>query len=241
MHQSSLAFTAISRGIPASNHTVSRDALDNRRLTTLDHGTRRFNVPLFNCSSHQRNVIRVVNPRLKLALPNLAVIYNSDRADARKTFKTLKFKVNAARIRRILTARALHTPGQPGALTVRAANQLNRKIATGSVVLTVVHGLNTTKTANCITRCQNRTVQTLDVTKHVAVYGVDVRVKTQTKVITPSSVAFRCVRTRRQPCTPGKSTFRRVIDCTHRLPDSRKTAFSHARRLSMKSLGPRID
>lgn len=174
--------------------------MSGTRMSTLTGGTTSFKLARFKVVGGGGNVVRIINPRQKLALPNVAVIYNSSRASARKTVKTITFNVNADRIRVMVTSRyVLRT--HPGAVHVAVSNGLNGNIATGSITLCVVSGVAADNTAKCFIRCTNRTVHDLAVRKHLALYGLSVRVKTHKNVVTPSRIAFRCVGKHR--CTPG--------------------------------------
>lgn len=190
-----------SRGAPARSRSGPvRSPISGARMSALTGGTGSFNLTRFNVVSGEGNVVRMMNPREKLALPKVAVIYNSSRASARNTVKTITFNVKADRMRVILTSRYV-LRSHPGAVHVAVSNRLNGKIATGSVTLCVVSGVAADNTAKFFIRCTNSTIHGLDVRNHLALYGLDVRVKTHNNVITPSRIAFRCVGNERR--TPG--------------------------------------
>lgn len=197
-------FYVPSRGAPARSRSGPvRSPISGARMSALTGGTRRFKLTRFNVVSGGGKVVRMMNPRHKLALPNVAVIYNSSRASARKTVKTITFNVNADRIRVMVTSRYV-LRAHPGAVHVAISNGLNGKIATGSMTLCVVSGVAADNTAKCFIRCTKRTIHNLAVRNHLALYGLDVRVNTHNNVITPSRAAFRCVGKHR--CTPGNRT-----------------------------------
>lgn len=182
-----------SRGAPARSRSGPvRSPISGARISALAGGTTSFNLARCKVVSGQGNVVRIINPRQKLALPKVAVIYNSSRASARNTVKTITFNVNADRIRVMLTSRYV-LRSHPGAVHVAISNGLNGKIATGSVTLCVVSGVAADNTAKCFMRCTNRTVHDLAVRNQLALYGLSVRVKTHKNVVTPSRIAFRCV------------------------------------------------
>lgn len=197
-------FYVPSRGAPARSRSGPvRSPISGARISALAGGTGSFKLARFNVVRPGGNVVRMMNPRHNLALPKVAVIYNSSRASARNTVKTVTFNVKADRIRVILTSRYV-LRSQPGAVHVAISNRLNGKIATGSITLCVVSGVAADNTAKCFMRCTNSTVHGLAVRKHLALYGLSVRVNTHNNVITPSRIAFRCVGKHRD--TPRKRT-----------------------------------
>lgn len=182
-----------SRGAPARSRSGPvRSPISGGRISALTGGTTRFNLARCKVVSREGNVVRIMNPRHKLALPKVAVIYNSSRASARKTINTITFNVKADRIRVIVTSRYVLRTG-PGAVHVYIRNGLKGKIATGSITLCVVSGIAADNTAKCFVRCTNTTVHDLAVRKHLALYGLSVRVKTHNNVVTPSRAAFTCL------------------------------------------------
>ncbi len=190
-----------SRGAPARSRSGPvRSPMDGARISALTGGTTSFNLGRFNVVRPGGNVVRIINPRHNLSLPNVAVMYNSSRASARNTVNTITFNVKASRIRVIVTSRYVLRRG-PGSVHVGVRKALNGKMATGSITLCLVSRLAASNTAKCFIRCTNSIMHSVDVRNHLALYGLSVRVNTHNNFVTPSRIAFRCVGKHR--CTPG--------------------------------------